>query len=310
MSAPIPCGVALPNYGPLAGASGLLRLARRTEARGFDSVWVADHLVAPVGVSTVYPFDRRPDPTPGDMGVIEDFYEPLTTLAFLAGATARVRLGVSVYVLPYRNPVVTAKTVATLDALSGGRLIFGVGVGWLREEFAALGQDARYRGRTTDEYLEVCRRLWRDDVAEFTGRHYLLPPVRTGPKPHQRPWPPVWIGGNSPAACARAVALGDGLHLIDLTPDDVAVRVARVRTELARAGRDATRFTVSLRKGIVVRGTDDERPLYGTVAKIRRDVAAYAAAGIDYLVLGLRQAATVEALEAALDAVAEALLGA
>ena len=104
-------------------------------------------------------------------GLVE-FYEPLMTLAYLAAATTRVRLGVSVYVVPYRNPVVTAKLVATLDALSGGRVIFGVGVGWLREEFTAVGADARQRGRVTDEYLEVCRRLWRDDVAEFAGDHY------------------------------------------------------------------------------------------------------------------------------------------
>src|SRR6185369_17242436 len=134
-------------YGPLASGDNLVRLARRAEALGVDSVWVADHLVAPVSVDSVYPYDRRPDAKPGDMGVIENFYEPLTTLAFLAGATSRIRLGVSVYVMPYRNPVVTAKIVATLDALSGGRAILGVGVGWLREEFVALGQDPRRRGR-------------------------------------------------------------------------------------------------------------------------------------------------------------------
>lgn len=302
-------GVALPNYGPLAGATNLIRLARRAEALGIDSVWVADHLVAPVGVTSVYPYDRRPDPTPGAMAVIEEFYEPLTTLAFIAGATARIRLGVSVYVLPYRNPVVTAKMVATLDALSGGRLIFGVGVGWLREEFLALGVDARRRGRVTDEYLEVCRRLWRDDVATYEGRHYVLPPVRTGPKPRQRPWPPIWVGGNSAAACTRAVTLGDGLHLIDLTPAEAAVAIGNVRDALARAGRDPGTFTVSLRKGLLVRRSDDSRPLYGTPAKIRRDLASYAAAGVEYLVVGFRQARTIEAMEEALDRTAAVTVG-
>jgi probable F420-dependent oxidoreductase len=305
-------GIAVPNYGPLASAANLVRLARRAEVRGIDSIWVADHLLAPVDVATVYPFDKNPNPKPGDMGVIEEFYEPLTTLAFLAGATERIRLGVSVYVMPYRNPVVTAKMVATLDALSGGRAIFGVGVGWLREEFTALGQDARHRGRVTDEYLEVCRRLWRDEVAEFAGKHYVLPAVRTGPKPKQRPWPPIWVGGNSVAARERAIALGDGLHLIDLHPDEVAEHAARVRADLARAGRAPASFTVSLRKGVLVREAEqgDERPLYGTPDKIRRDVAAYAAAGVAYLVSNLRQAKTIEALEEALDATADALLGA
>jgi probable F420-dependent oxidoreductase len=304
-------GIAVPNYGPLASAENMVRLARRAESLGVDSIWVADHLVAPVGVQSIYPFDKSPDPKPGDMGVIEEFYEPLTTLAFLAGATSRIRLGVSVYVMPYRNPIVTAKTVATLDALSGGRAIFGVGVGWLREEFAALGQDARQRGRVTDEYLEVCRRLWRDDVAEFAGRHYTLPPVRTGPKPVQRPWPPIWIGGNSEAARRRAIALGDGLHLIDLSPEETRPLVAQARAEEATARR-AHPLSISMRKGILVRREDrhDDRALYGTPAKIRRDVAAYAEAGVDYLVSNLRQAKSIDALEEALDETARALLDA
>jgi probable F420-dependent oxidoreductase len=302
-------GIAVPNYGPLANADNMVRLARRAESLGVDSIWVADHLVAPVGVQSVYPFDRSPDPKPGNMGVIEEFYEPLTTLAFLAGATSHIRLGVSVYVMPYRNPVVTAKIVATLDALSNGRAIFGVGVGWLREEFTAVGQDARHRGRVTDEYLEVCRRLWRDDVAEFEGRHYSLPPVRNKPKPVQRPWPPIWIGGNSDAAVRRAIALGDGLHLIDLSPEEVAQCITELRAAERGAGR-AQPLSVSLRKGILVREEDraDDKALYGTPAKIRRDLQAYADVGVDYLVSNLRQAKTIDALEDALDETARALL--
>src|SRR5581483_3422412 len=276
-----------------------------------DSIWVADHLVAPVGVQSIYPYDRRPDAKPGDMGVIERFFEPLTTLAFLAAATQRIRLGVSVYVMPYRNPVVTAKIVATLDALSGGRVIFGVGVGWLREEFAALGQDARHRGRVTDEYLEVCRRLWRDDVASFDGHHYHLPAVRAEPKPAQRPWPPVWVGGNSDAALARALALGDGWHLIDLAPDELARHVAVLRERLAAAGRERRDFVVSVRKGILVRDRDvaGDKPLYGTAAKIQRDRDEYARAGTDALVSNLRQAKSADDLEAAMVEAAEAMLG-
>jgi probable F420-dependent oxidoreductase len=305
----IPFGVALPNYGPLASPDNLVRLARRAEDLGIDSVWVADHLVAPVSVASVYPYDRRPDAKPGEMGVIEEFYEPLTTLAFLAGATTRIRLGVSVYVVPYRNPVVTAKIVATLDALSGGRAMLGVGVGWLREEFAALGQDASRRGRVTDEYLEVCRRLWRDEVASFEGRHYRLPPVRTGPKPVQRPWPPLWVGGNSDAALDRALALGDGWHLIDLSPDEVAERVAALRGRLDASGRAASEIVVSLRKGILLRDADrdGDKPLYGTADKLRRDRDAYAAAGVRYLVSNLRRSASVAELEESMAGVADAL---
>ena len=142
-------GVALPNYGPLASPETLLRLTTLAEELGVDSVWVSDHLVAPVGVQSIYPYDRRPHPTPGDMGVLEEFYEPMTTLAWLAGATRRVRLGISAYVMPYRNPVVTAKQVATLDRLSGGRVVLGIGVGWLAEEFRALDVPFARRGHRT-----------------------------------------------------------------------------------------------------------------------------------------------------------------
>jgi probable F420-dependent oxidoreductase len=233
-----------------------------------------------------------------------DFYEPLITLAYVAARTSRVRLGVSVYVVPYRNPVVTAKLIATLDALSGGRVIFGAGVGWLREEFRAVGADARVRGRVTDEYLEVCRRLWRDEVASFDGAHYQLPPVCTGPKPVQRPWPPIWIGGNSPAALARAVARGDGLHLIDLSAQEIAPIVARLDDRLRHAGRSRASFTVSLRKSVPFGANS---PIDTDALRRERDEAAQA--GVDYLVLGPRGAASVDDLDASFEALGAALLG-
>ena len=126
-------GVALPNYGPLAGPDPLVRLAKHAEELGADCVWVSDHLVAPVDARSVYPYGPAAARGPTRLGIIEEFYEPLVTLAFLAGHTRTVRLGVSAYVVPYRNPVLTAKHVATLDALSGGRVVLAVGTGWLRE---------------------------------------------------------------------------------------------------------------------------------------------------------------------------------
>lgn len=299
-------GIALPNYGPLASPEILGRLAERARACGVDSVWVSDHLVAPVGVASVYPYDRRPHPTPGDMGVIEHFYEPLITLAYLAGRVPTVRLGVSAYVMPYRNPVVSAKQIASLDALSGGRLVLAVGVGWLREEFAALGVPYEDRGRRTEEYLAVAKALWTGEEARFEGRTYRLPPVRTGPRPAQRPHPPLWIAGNSPRAVTRAARLGDGWHAIDLAPDELAAAVARLRAEAVAAGRDPDTLTVSLRKGVLP-GDDESRPLYGSREKIHRDLDAYARAGVGYVVAGLRRAANAEDAERALEAAAGAL---
>jgi probable F420-dependent oxidoreductase len=268
---------------------------------------VSDHLVAPVGVTSVYPYDRRPHPVPGDMGVIEQFYEPLVTLAYLAGRVPRVRLGVSAYVMPYRNPVVTAKQVASLDALSAGRLILAVGVGWLKEEFEALDVPYEDRGRRTDEYLQIAKALWAGGEARFEGRIYRLPPVRTGPVPAQRPHPPLWIAGNSPRAFRRAACLGDGWHAIDLTPDELRTAAAQLRTAAEAQGRDPASITISLRKGVLPDSTD-ARPLYGSRDQIRRDLDAYAKAGVTYLVASLRRATSPADAEHALEATAAALL--
>jgi probable F420-dependent oxidoreductase len=299
-------GIALPNYGPLATPPTLADLARRAEALGADSIWVSDHLVAPVGVSSIYPYDRRPNPTPGDMGVIEDFYEPIVTLAWLAGQTRHVRLGVSAYVMPYRNPVLTAKHMATLDALSGGRLILGVGSGWLREEFTALDVPFAGRGRRTEDYVAVCKALWAGGEARFEGKSYRLPPVRTGPRPAQAPHPPIWIAGNSAAAIDRAARIGDGWHAIDLSPAELAPLVARLRERTAAAGRAADTVTVTLRKGVLPGGPAGH-PLYGDRASIRSDLAAYVEAGLDYLVAGLRRARSPEDAAHALEEVAGVL---
>ena len=271
-----------------------------------DSVWVSDHLVAPRDTRSVYPYDRRPDARPGDMAVIERFFEPTVTLAFLAGHTSRVRLGVSAYVLPYRNPVVTAKQIATLDVLSRGRAILAIGTGWLREEFEALGVPFAGRGLRTDEYLAVCRALWRGGDAEFEGSCYRLPPVRTGPSPVQQPHPPLWIAGNSTAAMERAARTGDGWHAIDLAPAELAPRVAMLRRRIAAHGRQPDDVTVSLRKGVLV-GADGSRPLYGDAAKVRRDLDAYREAGLDYLVVGLRQAKSADELSRAIGDVVAAI---
>jgi probable F420-dependent oxidoreductase len=301
-------GVALPSYGPLASPAVLVDLARRAESLGVDSVWVSDHLVAPTGVRSIYPYDRRPDARPGDMGVIERFYDPLTTLAYLAGATSRVRLGVSAYVLPYRPPVVTAKQVASLDALSGGRVTLAVGVGWLAEEFDALGVPFAGRGRRTEEYLAICRTLWDDELSAYEGAVARLPPVRSGPKPVQHPLP-IWIAGNSAVARDRAARLGQGWHAIDLGPAELAPLVGDLRRRVASADRAPDDVTVSVRKGILPLGTGPEpsHALYGTAAQIRADVDAYAAAGCDYLVLGLRKARSADALASALEQVVSVL---
>jgi probable F420-dependent oxidoreductase len=291
--APVRIGVALPNYGSLAGPDPLVRLAQRAEELGADGVWVSDHLVAPVDARSVYPYGPAAR-GPARLGIIEEFYEPLVTLAFLAGHTRTVRLGVSAYVMPYRNPVLTAKHVATLDALSGGRVVVAVGTGWLREEFVALDVPFAGRGRRTEDYLAVCRALWAGGVATHDAPCYRLPPVRTGPLPAQRPHPPIWIAGNSPAALARAARIGDGWHGIDLAPVELAAHAGRLRAACESAARDPASVRVTLRR----RGTADG---------LRRDLDAYRAAGLEDLVVGLPRGDDLDEAMRTLDEVLRAL---
>ena len=298
--------IALPNYGALAGPENLLRLARRAEDCGVDSVWVSDHVIIPEHAASIYPYDPSPQPSPALLQRLEQFYDALTTLAFVAGATTRVRLGVSVYVVPIRNPILTAKIVASLDALSRGRVIFGCGVGWLREEFDALHAPFDDRGARTDEYLRICQALWTQDAVAPPGPLYAAAAVRARPKPHQQPYPPIWIGGNSDAALRRTVRLGSGWHPIDLSPVAIASKRAVLRDLCDAAGRDPAEITISMRG--TLRFTTGEMqsrtPLAGTPQKIRDDVAAYAAAGVEYLVLNLRDAKTLDEMIAQLERVA------
>jgi probable F420-dependent oxidoreductase len=301
-------GVALPNYGPLAGPETLLRLARRAEACGFDSVWVSDHVIMPAENASVYPYDPAPHPAPASLQRLEQFYDGFTTLAFVAGATARVRLGISVYVVPIRNPILTAKIVATLDALSQGRVIFGCGVGWLREEFEALHVPFDDRGARTDEYLRIFRALWTQDVASLPGPLYRTAGLRARPKPHQRPHPPIWIGGNSDAALRRAVRLGTGWHPIDLGPEAIANKRVRLRALCVEAGRNPDDIAISLRATLRWGAAAPGARLSGSSEKLRADVAAYADAGVEDLVLTLRDAKSAGDLEAQIERLASEVM--
>ena len=192
-------GFYLPTRGPTATRDGVLALAREGERLGLHSAMIADHIVFPVESESIYPYtlDRR---HPGGGDALETF----AILGVVAGATERLRLVTSVLVLPYRNPVLTAKIVASLDVLSGGRVTLGVGVGWLKEEFEALGSpDFDKRGAVTDEWIAIFKQLWTQSPASFAGEYYRYSNIRAEPFPLQKPHPPIWVGGHSRAALRR-----------------------------------------------------------------------------------------------------------
>jgi probable F420-dependent oxidoreductase len=288
-------GFSLPGRGPLASPDQILRLATRAEALRYTSVFVTDHVVLPVSMArSTYPYAAT-GKLPG--GADQDYLDPLALLGWLAHATRTIKLGTSVLVVPYRNPLVTAKTLATIDRLSNGRLVLGMGVGWLREEFEAVAAPPfEERGRVTDEYIALMRTTWTMDPVSFEGRYYRVKDVHALPKPAQPGGIPIWIGGHTDGAIRRAATLGDGWHPLALRPpglllpDEFATKAEMFWTAATRAGRDPDTLTLSLRVGMEVRAprqkaAGGDRPLFqGTAPEVLEDIRRYAALGVSHFV--------------------------
>ncbi len=286
----LPVGCTLPTSGAAADPAAIGALAQTAEELGFDSIWISDHVVVPERIGSAYPYS-----VDGSFpsSASNAYLEPLSTLGFLAGVTRRVRLGIAVLILPYRHPLLTAKMIATLDNLSGGRVDLGIGVGWMREEFLALGQTEQvyqHRGSATDEQLRVFDTVWSSDVAGFSGRFYSFDPVGVHPHPVQKPRPPVWIGGHTQAALRRVALHGDGWLPIggrppaDLPPAELATSIATIRRQAADAGRDPDRIRVCFDTTIDFSASDG-RPFGGASESIAAHLGTYVKAGADSLVV-------------------------
>ncbi|MBV9412713.1 MAG: TIGR03619 family F420-dependent LLM class oxidoreductase, partial [Acidimicrobiia bacterium] len=204
------------------------------EERGFESVWVAEHVVMFDDYESRYPYaDTGRFPAGGDVGLLE----PMTVLAAIAATTTTLRLGTGICLVAQRNPVYTAKQVADVDVLSGGRVDFGIGIGWLREEFEAVGMPFDHRAGRADEHIEIMKALWTDDPSSFDGRYYQLRECRMYPKPAQQPHPPIHVGGESDGAIRRAARLGQGWYGFNRTPDEVPEALTRLDHALEAEGR-------------------------------------------------------------------------
>jgi probable F420-dependent oxidoreductase len=275
----------LPCYGPLATRENLIRVAREAEAGGLESVFVSDHVALPFAATSGYEGSRSgafPIPPTAT------FLEPLTALAVVAAVTERVSLGTTVLVLPHRHPVLAAKTIATLDSLSGGRVIVGVGVGWLREEIEMLGVPYERRGAWSDEALGVMKRCWADERSKHAGEFFRFSDVGCYPKPVQEPYPPLWIGGRSPAAYRRVARFGDGFHAAWSPPDLMCDQIREVFTACGEVGRLGTDLTFSVRAGFAVRDQPSPRPtasLVGPAAFVIEQIVHYAGVGVGHIVL-------------------------
>jgi probable F420-dependent oxidoreductase len=284
-------GWGLPSRGPLARVDIITRLARTADALGYSVVTISDHVVLPSTSSEPYPYDRD-GAFPG--GSNQPYLEPIALAPWILSATRRLRVAISVLVIPYRNPVVTAKQLATIDAIAGGRLIVGVGVGWWREEFEALAAPRfEERGPVTDEYIRLMKTLWTEDAPRHAGKYYQLGNITMLPHPVQKPHPPIWVGGHTEPALRRTATLGDAWHPIGLrgpaglAPDELRDKVARIRALARDAGRDPASIGVAFRGPLdlwparVKGSADAPRPLSGPPEKVAADIRAYQAAGVD-----------------------------
>ncbi|MGE0826657.1 MAG: LLM class F420-dependent oxidoreductase [Candidatus Binatia bacterium] len=236
-------GVHLVAAGTMIEGEKIARVARRAEELGYDSLWVSDHIVFPTELRSAYPYS--PDgKLPLDPS--NPLLEPFTVLSYAAAVTKTIKLGTSVVIVPYRDPLVTAKIVASLDVLSGGRFIFGVGVGWLEEEFRALRQNIRDRAAQTREALLVMKSCWTQEDPQFHGQFFDFSGIKFAPKPRQKPHPPIWFGGNSMPALKRAVELGDGWHAVWETPEEVVEKSKILRELCAKAGKEFRNFPITI----------------------------------------------------------------
>jgi probable F420-dependent oxidoreductase len=276
-------GLFATNMGACAAANGAARIGTLAEELGYDSLWMGEHVVAPSPWAA-------PSPIQPDFPILD----PLVALAFMAGVTERVRLATGIVILPQRNPVVLAKQLATLDVVSKGRLMFGMGVGYLEPEMSAVGVPMEGRGARADEYLQAMRALWEDEAPAFSGRHVEFEGVDAHPRPLQRPLPVV-IGGHSAAAHRRAVAHGDGWYGYLLDRDATALQIESLRKAADAAGRDLSGFTITVSPA--ERLTPDS-------------VRAFGDLGVDRLVLVPRSELALDELETYVRRRAPELVGA
>jgi probable F420-dependent oxidoreductase len=296
-------GLHLPASSAGVKPDDLVRFAQQAEALGFYCLTIADHVIVPKDISVPYPYT-----VDGKYPGTGYHLETLSTMGFLAGATQRIRFATSVMILPYRNPIVTAKMLASLDVLSGGRVIVGVGVGWMKEEFENIRTEPfSERGKVTDEYIAAFRELWTSENPSFDGKYCRFSDIVFLPKPVQKPTIPIWIGGHSKQAIRRAARLGDGWHpiggvpTIPLEPQDVAADLSMLREYAEKAGRDAKQIRVALKGSLFDREKQitpgKRRRFIGSAEEVASDIRDYRAVGVDTMIFDVRRATIAETLE-------------
>jgi len=293
-------GISIPTRGPMATVASIRGLAEGAEQMGYRHLAVPDHILVPRSIDSTYPYSANGD-FPGAQG--GDSMEQFTLLAWLAALNSTAKLVTSVAVIPHRGAVHTAKIAATIDVLSGGRMVVGVGAGWMREEFEAVGAPAfEARGKVTDEYIQAMKILWTEEDPRFAGEHVNFANITFLPRGVQQPHPPIWVGGESKAALRRTVRLGDvwypigtnPRHLLN-TPERLRKGVARLHAMAEEHGRDPASIGLAYfvtgfdESKTVTADTGERQILTGNAENLKHDIALLASLGFTDLVLNFQR---------------------
>lgn len=284
-------GFYLPSRGPFATPDNLEVIVLRAEELGYDLVAAGDHVLVPQSIVSRYPYS----PTGEYPGYFSgEYMEVLTLLTFLAAKTQRLRMATGVLVVPHRPPLIAAKIISTLDHLSKGRVVVGIGAGWMKEEFDVLGLPAfQERGDVTDEYVKAFKELWTSDTPSFEGKYCSFSDIAFLPKPVQKPHPPIWVGGESPRAMRRTVELADGWYPLGnnpefpmATPGELQRGIDRLKRYADRAGRDSSEIEIICRAPQFGLSSDlglSRLPFTGSSKQIAADIRQYESMGVSYL---------------------------
>ncbi|MDQ3883937.1 MAG: LLM class F420-dependent oxidoreductase [Thermoproteota archaeon] len=280
-------GILLPHLGEPATRENVLYIAKEAEREGLDSVWVIERLLWPLKPQS--PYGGIPDmPIPTEY---QNILDPLETLTYVAGNTERISLGTSIIDMPYHSPVELARRFATLDILSGGRVIAGFGIGWSKDEFDASGTPFKHRGARANEFLQALKRIWTDDVVEFKGQFYNIPPSKIGPKPMQKPHPPILLGGFSPKTFPRIIKYADGwIPIAGIGPlEQLEQSINGLREEARKANKNPSdiRVVALTYPNVSTSSSNQQRmPMSGTIDQIGSDIEQIKAMGAERIIFG------------------------
>ncbi len=279
-------GVAVPNIGPVATPEAVKTVAQKAEALGYHSLWTVERVLWPVAPKLPYP--ATPD------GSLPEEYkynlDPLDTLTFAAACTSKIKLGTSVLDIPYYNPVLLARRLSTIDVLSKGRLRVGFGVGWSPDEMEAAGADMKVRGPRADEFIQVLKTIWTTDPVEHRGRFFSVPRSHIGPKPVQKPHPPIYLAAYTPPAMKRVATMADGWNPAGVPIDGMKQMFAGMQQMAKEAGRDPSELSMIVRANLFLTEKPVEKDRFifvGSVDQIREDIAACEKIGAEEVFLEL-----------------------